>query len=164
MRPGRTLRSCSGHPQRPPGAQAQDQLTLERSTPFDIQRQVDRFMADPHRQVVGVVDLQTLGDSLRAPRLHPSAISAMGLVPAGPRGRAGRGRSHLLWRVGSVSVRGSGRCGRDCRGADAEHCADQGNGDAPFGFVGEPPSFSECWVRQSVGRPCVEQHPSRGVA
>ncbi len=82
--------------QRPPGAQAQDKLTLERSTPFDIKRLVDRFMADPHRQVVGVVDLQTLGDLLRVPRLHPSAISAMGLVPAGPRASMGAGHGGSL--------------------------------------------------------------------
>lgn len=36
------------------------------------------------------------------------------------------------------SVRGCGRCGRDGRGADAGHRVGEGDGDAPFGFVGEP--------------------------
>ncbi len=47
-------------PQRLTGAQAGDQLTLERAAPLDEQRLVDRLMADAHGPIIGEVDLQPL--------------------------------------------------------------------------------------------------------
>ena len=62
------------HPQRPPGAQAGGQLALQRPPALDVERLVDRLMADPHRRVIRVVQPQALGDLLRAPRHSPSTV------------------------------------------------------------------------------------------
>ena len=77
--------ACPRHPQRPPGAQAGDQLALERASALDVERLVDRLVADPHGLIIGEVDLQPLRDLLGAPRRDPAAVLAVRLVPAVPR-------------------------------------------------------------------------------
>src|SRR6185437_5133698 len=70
--------------QRPPGAQTVDQLTLQRTAALDIERLVDRLVADPHGLIIGKIQLDPLGDLLRTPAPHPAPIAAMRLVPALP--------------------------------------------------------------------------------
>ena len=76
-------------PQRPPGAQAGDQLALERSTALDIQGLVDRLVRDPHGLIIGEIDPQPVGDLLRAPRRRPPPVLTARLVPSLPRRIAG---------------------------------------------------------------------------
>jgi hypothetical protein len=44
------------HAQRSAGAQAGDEFTLERSAALNEERLIDRFVADPHRLIIGEVD------------------------------------------------------------------------------------------------------------
>src|SRR3984957_20794456 len=78
MTPGLALRPRPRHPQRPPGAQTGDQLALERSAALNVERLVDRLVADPHGLILGEIDLEAPRDLLGAPALHPAAISPMG--------------------------------------------------------------------------------------
>ena len=64
--------SGSWHPQCPPGAQAGHELALERSAALDVERLVDRLVADAHGLIIGEIDLQPLGDLLGTPPLSPS--------------------------------------------------------------------------------------------
>ena len=57
VRPGLLPGARPRHPQRPPGAQAGDQLALERAAALDVERLVDRLVADPHGLIIGEVDL-----------------------------------------------------------------------------------------------------------
>src|SRR5215510_12317083 len=85
MRPGLALGARPRHPQRPAGAQARDELALERATAFDVKGLVDRLVADPHGLIIGEVGLEPVGDLLRAPGRHPPAVSAVWFVPPLPR-------------------------------------------------------------------------------
>ena len=82
VRPGLLAGPGPGNPQRPSGAQARDQLALERAAALHVEGLVDRLVADPHGLIIGEVDPQPARDLLRAPALHPAAIPAMRLVPA----------------------------------------------------------------------------------
>ena len=62
-----------GHPQGASGAQTGGQFAAQRSAALPVQRLVDRFMADAHRNVFGEIHQQTVGDLLRALSLRPSA-------------------------------------------------------------------------------------------
>ena len=84
MRPRPLSGPGSGDPKRPSGAQACDQLAVERAAGLDVERLVDRLVADPHRLIIGELDREPVRDLLRAPRLHPSAITPMRLVPTLP--------------------------------------------------------------------------------
>ncbi len=53
--------------QRPPGRQTRGQLPGQYATALDIQRLVDRLVADPHRLIIGEVDREPATDLLRAP-------------------------------------------------------------------------------------------------
>ena len=85
MRPGLLPGSGPRHPQRPPGAQACDQLPLERAAALDVEGLVDRLVADPHGLIIGELDPQAVGDLLGAPALHPPPIPTVRLVAALPR-------------------------------------------------------------------------------
>ncbi len=52
------LRPRSGNPQRTAGAQACNQLPLQRAPALDEQRLVDRLVADAHGLIIGEVDLR----------------------------------------------------------------------------------------------------------
>src|SRR3954452_7719379 len=80
------------HPQRAARAQTRDQLALERTPTLHIQRLLDRLMADPHRRIVGEIDLQPIRDLLRAPRLRPAPI----LAPSMPTTDPAHARTHNL--------------------------------------------------------------------
>jgi hypothetical protein len=73
------------HPQRPTPAQATDQLPLERTAAFDIQRLVDGLVANPHGRIIGEIERDPMGDLLRAPRRHPRPITPVRLVAPLPR-------------------------------------------------------------------------------
>ena len=87
VRPGLALGPGARDAQRPAGAQTGDQLALERAAALDVERLVDRLVADPHGLIIGEVDLEPVRDLLRAPRRHPAPVLAMRLVPALPRRR-----------------------------------------------------------------------------
>ena len=78
-------RPCPWRPERSARAQAQDQLTLQSAAAFDVERLIDRLVADPHGLIIGEVDLDPVRDLLRTPRRHPRPILAVRLVPARPR-------------------------------------------------------------------------------
>src|SRR6266850_32499 len=63
----------------------------QRPASLHVERLVDRLVGDPHRLIIGEVDLQPGGYLLRAPRARPSAILAVWLV-ASPPGRRRRTR------------------------------------------------------------------------
>src|SRR3954468_10590235 len=76
--------------QRATGAQAGHQLTLERAASLDVERLVDRLVADAHVDIVGEVQDQPPGDLLRTPGRGPAPIGPVRLVqPLPGRGRAG---------------------------------------------------------------------------
>src|SRR3954466_3041512 len=77
-------RALPGLAQRPPSPQAGDQLTLERAAPFDVERLVDRLVADAHVRIVGEVDDEAAADLLRTPGRRPPTVRTMGLVQALP--------------------------------------------------------------------------------
>jgi hypothetical protein len=87
MCPGLPFRPGAGNPERTAGAQAGDQITLERAAVFDIEGLVDRLVADPHGFIIKEVGLQPVGDLLRAPGRHPPPVPAMRFVKALPRRR-----------------------------------------------------------------------------
>ena len=70
-----TLRACPRNPQRPPGPQTRTQFAFERTTPLDVERLVDRLVADPHRLILREFNLEPLADLLRAPRAGPQRRS-----------------------------------------------------------------------------------------
>ena len=74
----------SGNAQRPPGPQTGRELATQRSAPLDVQGLVDRLVRDPHRLIIGEIDLEPVSDLLRAPRLPPAAIRAAAVTPATP--------------------------------------------------------------------------------
>src|SRR5699024_10597902 len=88
-------------PQCPARAQTGDQFALESTTGLDEQRLVDRFVADTHGLIIRVIELQPVGDLLRAPRPRPPSISPVRLIQALP-GRRGRSRNDRA--VGSADV------------------------------------------------------------
>ena len=77
--------------QRATGAQAGHQLTLERAASLDVERLVDRLVADAHVDIVGEVEDQPPGDLLWTPGRGPAPIGAVRLVqPLPGRWRASR--------------------------------------------------------------------------
>ena len=55
------------HAQRLPGAQAGRQFAAQCPPPLDVQRLVDSLVRDPHRDVIGILYPEAVGDLLRAP-------------------------------------------------------------------------------------------------
>ncbi len=84
MGPGGLAGSGPRNPQRPPRAQARDQLALERTPAFDVERLVDGLVADAHGLIIGEIDTQPVRDLLGTPALHPAAVPTMRLVAALP--------------------------------------------------------------------------------
>src|SRR5690349_24048355 len=97
--PGLAPRSLSRRSQRAPGTKTPNQLALERAAAFDVERLIDRFVADAHGLIIGEVEFDPAGDLLRTPGLHPRSVFAVWLVVAGPPRRR-RSRHHRT--VGSA--------------------------------------------------------------
>ena len=83
VRPAWPLGAGSRHPQRPAGAQTGDQLALERAAALDVERLVDRLVADPHRLIIGEVDRQPVARSAPGSTPSPTADPA-GAACSGP--------------------------------------------------------------------------------
>lgn len=81
-------RAFTGLAQRPTGSQAGHQLTLERAASLDVERLVNRLVADAHVLMVGEVDDQPSTDLLRAPGRRPAVVCTVWLVQPFP-GRRG---------------------------------------------------------------------------
>src|SRR5690606_2756794 len=60
----------------------------ERTTALDVERLVDRLVADAHGLIIREVDLQALRDLLRTPRRRPAPVLTTGLVQPFPRRRS----------------------------------------------------------------------------
>ena len=75
----------AGLAQRPPGAQAGGQLPLQRAACLHVEGLVDRLVGDPHRLIIGEVDLEPVADLLRAPRHAPAAVLAAPVSTPRPR-------------------------------------------------------------------------------
>ena len=132
LRPRRALEA----PQRPPRAKARDQLALERATPLDVERLVDRLVADPHGFIIGEVDLQPVGDLLRAP-CPPTPSPAVRLVAA---------RSRQVLRARATSPSAALTCPTV---APARSCA-AASFATSFAVFGRAPA-----ARPSTGRPTL---------
>ena len=76
--------------QRPAGPQAGDELSLQRAAALHVEGLVDRLMGDPHRLIIGKLDLQPVGDLLRdstpSPTCGPGGAACCG--PSMPWSRA----------------------------------------------------------------------------
>ena len=95
--PAAPARAGPRHAQRPPGAQARGQLAAQRAAALDVERLIDRLVADPHRLIIGEVHPQPVGDLLRTPRpgpaaLLPAAVTAPDPAHLRPRHRRAVGR------------------------------------------------------------------------
>src|SRR5665648_976495 len=88
---GPPARARAGNAQCPPGAQAGDQLALVRAAALNVERLVDRLVADAHGVFIGELHLQPVRDLLRTPGARPSPGLAPRLVSPFP-GRRHRSR------------------------------------------------------------------------
>jgi hypothetical protein len=139
----------SRDPKRPSGAQAGDQLAVERAAGLHVERLVDRLVADPHRLIIGELDREPVHDLLRAPRLYPSAITPMRLVPTFP---------FPTGRAESLAVVGADHTGQSVLDVGTQpvvghQLRDLRSPSAPFGM----PLCKRRLVVQPIG-------PRRGVA
>lgn len=82
MRPRALLRPCSGNAKRATGSQAGDEFALEGATALDVERLVDRLVADAHGLILRELGPEPAGDLLRAPPGRPCPIGPVGLVAA----------------------------------------------------------------------------------
>ena len=98
-----------------------DQLTLQRTAAFDVERLVDRLVADPHGLIIGEIDAEAGAICSGLHASHPGPVTAMRLVAALParagraddlpsaprttarRGGPGRNRAAARWRRASRS-------------------------------------------------------------
>ena len=64
VRPGLAPRPLPWGAQCTAGAQTPDQLALERAAALDVERLVDRLVADAHGLIIGEVDLEPVRDLL----------------------------------------------------------------------------------------------------
>nr|BAM13978.1 integrase catalytic protein [Pseudomonas sp. K-62] len=68
-----TRAACSGHPQSSSREQARGQIALQCTSALDVERLVDRLMADAHRLIAREVEPQALSDGTAGPgRAAPS--------------------------------------------------------------------------------------------
>src|SRR5262249_6274609 len=74
--------SRPGDAQRPAGAQARDELPLERTPALHIQSLEDRLMRDPHAPIIGEFEREPPGDLFRAPGPGPAAICRVAVAAA----------------------------------------------------------------------------------
>jgi hypothetical protein len=70
--------------ERTPGAEASSEFTPQSSSTLDEQRLVDRLMRDPHRRIIGEIEVEPVGNLLRAPRHRPAPVLASPVTPADP--------------------------------------------------------------------------------
>ena len=73
-----------GHAQRPSRAQAGGELAPQCAAPLDVERLIDRLVADAHRRIVGKIKRQAPRDLLRTPRPAPAPVLATAVPPALP--------------------------------------------------------------------------------
>lgn len=66
--------------QRPPAAQAADQLAFESTSAFNVEGLVDGPVRDTHGFVIREVDLQPVGNLFGRPAIDPLTVTAMRLV------------------------------------------------------------------------------------
>ncbi len=74
----------TGLAQGPPGSQAGGQFPPECTAALHVQRLVDRLVADPHRLIIGEIDLEPVADLLRAPCHTPAAVLSSSMATPGP--------------------------------------------------------------------------------
>ena len=67
--PATTLSPGPRNPQSSAGSEAGDQFPAQRPPTLDVQRLVDGLVRDPHVLIIGEIDLQSVRNLLRAPRL-----------------------------------------------------------------------------------------------
>ena len=84
VRPGLAPRTLPWRTQRASGAKTPVQFALERAAAFNVERLIDRLMADTHRLIIREVELDPVRDLLRTPGLHPRSVLAVRLVITGP--------------------------------------------------------------------------------
>ena len=70
--------------QRLPGAQAGRQFAAQCPPPLNVQRLVDSLVRDPHRDVIGILYPEAVGDLLRAPRCRPMSVLAAAMTSTTP--------------------------------------------------------------------------------
>src|ERR1700689_2225960 len=75
-------RARSRHPQSSASSQALRQLALQRTSALNVERLVDRLVADAHRRVIRVIEPQPFGDLLWAPCQSPPSAPASPVPPA----------------------------------------------------------------------------------
>ena len=79
--PGGLSRPGPWDPQRPSGAQARDQLPLQRCAALHVEGLVERLVADPHGLIIAEVDPKAIRDLLWAPSLptgDPHGVACCG--------------------------------------------------------------------------------------
>ena len=84
------------NPERPSGAQTGRQFLPQCSAALNVQRLVDCLVTDPHRCVLGKVELQSARDLLRAPGSCPPSGLARS-VPTPFPGDLRPGDRHAIW-------------------------------------------------------------------
>src|SRR6478609_6035260 len=80
VRPGLGLCPGPWHAQRPPSAQAANQLALESTSALDIESMVHCFVRDAHGFVIREVVLQPVGSLFGRPTIDPFTVTAMRFV------------------------------------------------------------------------------------
>ena len=80
VRPGLATRTLPSARATPGRCEDTNQLALERASALDVERLVDRLVADAHGFIIGEVELDPVRDLLGAPRLHPGPVLAVRLV------------------------------------------------------------------------------------
>src|SRR5215210_4386403 len=66
------------------GAQASGELTSQSTPALDEQSLVDRLVRDPHGRIIGEIEVQPMGDLLRAPGHRPAAVLASPVTTTNP--------------------------------------------------------------------------------
>jgi hypothetical protein len=72
------------NPEGPSSAKARGQFPLQGSTSLDVERLIDRLMADPHRRVLRKVKLQPSRYLFRAPSYCPPPCLSWAMTPTFP--------------------------------------------------------------------------------
>src|SRR6266511_3915162 len=165
------LRARPRHPQRAPGPQTGDELTLERASALHVQGLVDRLVRDPHRLIIGEVDPEPICDLLWTPRLRPAPVLTATVPTTGEthsrpsrrvsrscrRAAPARTRATRRWRRASRPSGGSRAAlratARSSRGTPSGTCAWTRCGAAPSRSSTEPASAD--------GRSLVPRHAAR---
>lgn len=84
VRPRACFTRARGDAKRPPGPQAGDEFALEGTAALDVERLVDRLMADVHRLILRKLGSESSGDLLRTPSGSSCPVATVGFVAALP--------------------------------------------------------------------------------